>query len=784
MRTSNTCTVKWIQRTAFLTFLMVGPAFAEDAYIENTNGNQYFNTGHFIGPHTRIEIDLQLLEITGQIRPFGVDGGDNVSHPYCELYLGQAVTDGPWVWSYAASKTDYSSQAWNAGGCPADLERHKIVLDFNSSPKKFEVWTGDTKEVDRSLANVSDGTQTYPLGLFAKCRHASGIYSSVQTTYNLPARMRLYSFRIYESGTLVKEFLPWVKGGVAGLKETKSGRFHTGENARACVAGGDVTIEKDDPYVSMPDNTVASAAVKGKSLYFNTGYTFKPTSRMELDYALLTPDWTTSTKWSYEAHVFFANSSSQMLYFMPFGKDSAGCYYYKVGTQESRINYAGVDYAYNVRRTVSASANNIRLETAGYTNFNITSSSPVTADLNSTSLQIGLRASGFLAMPMKIYGLKIYETEGGVETLVRDYQPCISNSVPILRDALAAPTLGLLPTVFGSRNSTVYGSPDNNAHTNIVCEAGGDIQGDESAKEAYLDFDGVDGHLINTEYVVTKDSRVETDFAVWNNNFRMSTATAAPVFFHQKSSTDGIWFSLYYPSGAFRYGWRFSDYNTGKNEWVKKTFITNERVKFVFDAPNNTLTSYRGGVALETFTLAQGAGTLTATTCSTTLRIGGSCDGRYAAGMRLYSVKIYKSGVLDRCFVPCLTNGVAGLYETCQNRFFPLAGGKVRGKGYQGQTGEFVISPQPARLTRTGTGSTATLTCLAVGAQSYEWYENGVLMPGETSDSLTLAWTKAEPHVRTYSVVPVYTVFNETVKGDPATAEVEYLPTGMTIVIR
>ena len=113
------------------TLAFASPAFGEDAYIENTNGDQYFNTGHFVGPHTRIEIDLQLLEITGQIRPFGVEGGNNVSHPYCELYLGQAVTDGPWVWSYAASKTDYTSQAWNAGGCPADLGRHKIVLDLN-----------------------------------------------------------------------------------------------------------------------------------------------------------------------------------------------------------------------------------------------------------------------------------------------------------------------------------------------------------------------------------------------------------------------------------------------------------------------------------------------------------------------------------------------------------------------------------------------------------------------------------------------------------------------------
>ena len=38
-------------------------AFAEDAYIENSNGNQYFNTGHFIGPNTRVEIDFQLLEV-------------------------------------------------------------------------------------------------------------------------------------------------------------------------------------------------------------------------------------------------------------------------------------------------------------------------------------------------------------------------------------------------------------------------------------------------------------------------------------------------------------------------------------------------------------------------------------------------------------------------------------------------------------------------------------------------------------------------------------------------
>ena len=92
--------------SAALLALAMHNALAEDAYIENTNGNQYFNTGHFIGPHTRIEIDFQLLEIKGQIQPFGVEGDDNANHPRCALYLGQAETGGPYVWSYQASKTD------------------------------------------------------------------------------------------------------------------------------------------------------------------------------------------------------------------------------------------------------------------------------------------------------------------------------------------------------------------------------------------------------------------------------------------------------------------------------------------------------------------------------------------------------------------------------------------------------------------------------------------------------------------------------------------------------
>lgn len=108
----------------------------------------------------------------------------------------------------------------------------------------------------------------------------------------------------------------------------------------------------------------------------------------------------------------------------------------------------------------------------------------------------------------------------------------------------------------------------------------------------------------------------------------------------------------------------------------------------------------------------------------------------------------------------------------------------MSGKGAH-EADEFILRPQPMRINVTGTGA---LTCLASGAQSYEWYEDGHLIEGETGDSLTLNWektkAKTDKHTYTYSVRPVYTVFNERVLGEEATALVEFVPFGTRIVVR
>ena len=164
------------------------------------------------------------------------------------------------------------------------------------------------------------------------------------------------------------------------------------------------------------------------------------------------------------------------------------------------------------------------------------------------------------------------------------------------------------------------------------------------------------------------------------------------------------------------------------------------------------------------------------------MKIGGS-----KKHMRLYRFKVTTDGVPVRDFVPYSTNGVAGLYDICGRRFYPLAGGKVSGAKSKGVA--FQIEPQPMTLKHSEARRTGTLTCLAAGAQSYEWYENGVLMPGETSDSLALEWSEAKAksanNTYTYSVKPIYTVFNERVVGDAVTTTVEYRsPQGLVISIK
>ena len=218
-------------------------------------------------------------------------------------------------------------------------------------------------------------------------------------------------------------------------------------------------------------------------------------------------------------------------------------------------------------------------------------------------------------------------------------------------------------------------------------------------------------------------------------------------------------------------------YNDAKDSTIGSgVAVNNDRRQYIIDSENSSLQFKCGDDTIYSATMTT---TRTKTNGADHLILGYS-----NAYMRLYGLKIWEyvddAKTLVRDFVPCVTNNVAGLYDLANDKFYPLAGGTVSGKGSK-SAASFVSLPQDTQIKVDGSG---TLTCFAPSAKSYEWRMDGAKIDGVTGDTLTIEWTKAKPRVRTVSVVPVYEVFGEAVKGKPAEAQVEFNDLGLMIIVR
>lgn len=743
---------------ASVAFVVASPVFGEDGYVESA-GDAFISLGHCAGPNTKMEVDFQLTEVELQTKPFG-SWGNNTTIPMFSLYIGDP---GNGVLSFSWDGTDSNGNRLAKNFDKADLKRHIISFDTPTVTYVSTNVTDGGAAYSRSFTNsFSTLTSRYPLAVFA--RGANAPATRAGDDFGGPTKMKVYGVKIYESGNLVKTYTPCIKGGIPGLKVTGPGvdTFVTGIDVTKVKYGGDILVEKDDPYISTgPYNSATNAYAAGKCIYMDIGYNVKTTSRIELDFAPLTPN-IASSQYNHVPEFMYAKGVSPTCEIEFYGRTSQGYLGFLVGQYNgSGNNYrnitAPLSTAYGIRRTVSVDSASLSLSTAGYTNFTATvpTGYEINHEMTDKSLRLCVATQNNDFGPMKIYGLKIYESGA----LVKDFKPIVTNGVPGLIDVLDPSNV---------RYASTYGSG-----YALTFEAGGDIACTDGSDEAYLEFEGSD-ERINTGIVVTKDSVIEADLALANAKY---PSGSQQVMFVQDGSS-GILAWLYINS-EFKYSYQFRDFTGSANGINSGVVASNERRQFKIDGPNAKMTIKRGDEVLYDVSITDGERTRTGG--GTTLKIGNA-----ASTMRLYGFKVTTDGNLVRDFVPYVTNGVAGLYDLCGNQFYPLPGGKVRGAKFRGV--EFQIAPQPATLTRNGMGNTATLTCLAAGAQSYEWYEDGVLMEGETSDSLTLTWDQAKAklgtHIHTYSVKPVYTVFNETVKGEPAQTTVEYMPRGAMLIIK
>ena len=255
-----------MKRISIMTFAAVAmvaavtTAYAEDAYIESTTADkQAINSGYYINARTKIEIDFQMTSIVSQGRLFGQDG-DGCGN-YAVVYFGWGNNANDFKFGYGNSFNGAFIAANN-------LRRNTIIYDGPNN-KGYMLQDGNVvATVDLTAAHGN--TANFPCGIFANTTDAAG-------SFNNFAPMRLYGFKIYEDDVLVRDFVPALKAGRAGLYDRKRGTFHTDDRMpiKPFLYGGDIETVQDDGYVES-DGTVG----------VNSRYFFNPKSRIEVDYAL------------------------------------------------------------------------------------------------------------------------------------------------------------------------------------------------------------------------------------------------------------------------------------------------------------------------------------------------------------------------------------------------------------------------------------------------------------------------------------------------------------------
>ena len=693
------------------------PYAVNDAYLESISDSG-LNARMVISDDIRAEVDFAYASTNAQQRIFGWN-----SRP--SFYIS-SVND------FAVNlrgDTIYNSTVM------ADRNRHTAVIDYYH--KTLELHTGGATSWKKEFTVdiTSDAANPTPVALFANTENAT--YTGLK--FKHPARVKIYSAKFYRAGVLVHDYRPCVKGDVPGMRDIVDGAFVCGENVEAFRVGGDVERIPDDGYIELTGNNQESGSRK----WIDTGYRPGPDTRLEFDYAL-------ASNYAGKA----AGNTGEWWYLSDYTPASGEL-------PAERLNFAGNDnYTFRwrtgrddwananaevtaptsqrgIRRRIvyDSAAKSYSLVTAGYTNFSVTATSSITRTFERT-MRIGANTDNppNAYTPIRIYGLKIYEGT----TLLHDFQPIVTNGVPMLLDVVTGDFKGDSQT-----------QP-------VMLGCGGSIAADAVSRDAYLEFTGAQS--IDTGIHPTSNTAVVADF-------QFTSTANNPQQFVWSSSND-LCLRLYTPFDPNSIAWKCHNGDLDANYTDIPTDLF--RLTATIDGYEKVATLVRDRVPIYTFT---GPWKANNNSSAATIRIGSRFaegdNGWNFASMKLYSFKLYEAGELVRDYVPFVQDGVSGLYDKKNGTFVTDVIGTTPMK--LGGVGSAISPLVDARV---GHGKSMTLDGKTAGAVGYQWYVNGAAVDGATNVTYTVEWRKGDPDA--VSVVPYFDVFGERTAGDPMSATVTY----------
>ena len=217
------------------------------------------NTGYKMKVTSRVELDCALAGTTTS-RPMGCWNG--------------ASTLRDLVWADSKVKFFINSGSGVSTDIAVDTARHTYVLDQMNAKGRYLTGATRLKEVSGTAASVG-AVSSNPLSIFADSSNSSG------TSWSQPATgMKCYGLKIYESDVLVTNFVPYVRNGEIGFRDTLTGAFLSAGTTNF-VAGGNIEL-------SGPTARDAFVESDGTQI-LNTGYKVGSQSRVEVDLAVRVP---------------------------------------------------------------------------------------------------------------------------------------------------------------------------------------------------------------------------------------------------------------------------------------------------------------------------------------------------------------------------------------------------------------------------------------------------------------------------------------------------------------
>ena len=661
-------------------------ARAEDPYIES-DGTQFMNTGYYVGPQTKIEFDYAIANWAEtsdyfQMRLLDNNAG-NKGGMQATVYVAGSTADNYSLGIAMGDRTAGQSLSgvWTKSECTSgtmakycDSNRRMITIDepnklMSISENGTVVWTSQ-----RTTAATM--TAIWPLGIFGRPTSALG------QACDYPARIRVYGLKIYEAGELVRDFSPVVKGGIAGLLDSKTGIFlydtrYSGYGTFA--TGGDIPTIDDDPYVES-DGTSA----------INLGVSASPKLKIALDYALLEGN-------DLQDRLFGQDTVSSTPRFSAYINGSQNIAL--AGGTDTAFNNVSTGIATNTARHTVV-IDNVALRNAymtgvttnwyGYGNTKADCTKCATRPLalfGNTNADDG---SAFTqCTKMKVYGLKIWA--GG--TLVRDLAPRCIDGTAGFEDL----TTGRFYTCDGLTASA-------NAPTEL---SGASKEGD-----AFIESDGSFYSVVNTYYFVKPSTKIEIDYAL------ASIVSSAGVL--GGYGADAGISTILWCNGTTKLVLEMHDGNhnsTADSVFSPAIPLDLTRHTAVFDGPGRHLSLSSPDGTIEAESAFPESWTLNATKANWPVLLFGFATDEYGhnkqrAKARIYGVKFYENGSPVLTLTPAVKGGVAGFKDGDGN--FYSGDGLITGGAVETLDEDpYVENPDGGRYFDTGYYVTSN-TCIKI----------------------------------------------------------------------